>query len=62
MYTVSIGKLTITSNNIKGLEKLLYTYLRYSDVQKTIKLAIAAKERKDKKEYKQKKHINHGSM
>ena len=54
MYTVSIGKLTITSNNINGLEKLLYTYLRYSDVQKTIKLAIAAKERKDRKEYKQK--------
>ena len=49
MYTVSIGKLTITSNNIKGLEKLLYTYLRYDEVQKTIKMAIAAKTKQDKK-------------
>jgi hypothetical protein len=48
MYKVSIGKLIITSSTIKGLEKLLYTYLRYADVQKTIKLAIAAKAKQEK--------------
>ena len=49
MYTVRINKITITSSTIKGLEKLLYTYLRYGDVQKTIKLAVAAKTKQDKK-------------
>lgn len=49
MYKVSIGKLSITSSTIKGLEKLLYTYLRYDEVQKTIKMAIAAKTKQDKK-------------
>jgi hypothetical protein len=49
MYTVRIGKITITSSTIEELEKLLYTYLRYGDVQKTIKFAVAAKAKQDKK-------------
>ena len=62
MYTVRIGKITINSSTIEELEKLLYTYLRYGDVQKTIKFAVAAKAKQDKKISKPKKYINHGSM